>query len=69
MIIYIRSKSGDYNSTQHVNHIHGTDTLQAALWKLRTDGGYYYTHKDEELFLPFEQILYIEEKRIVDIDE
>jgi hypothetical protein len=63
MIIYIQSKSGDYNTTRH---IHSVRTLQEACWKLRTDGGYYHTDEGEEFFIPFEQIEYIEEKSTLD---
>lgn len=61
MKVYIQSKSGDYNSTQHV---HNVDTLQEAMCQLRGDGGYYQGDKDnlKELFVAFSQIEYIKQE-------
>jgi hypothetical protein len=65
MRIYIQSKSGDYNSTQH---IHNVDTLQAAFHQMRGDGGYYHGGKKnlEELFVSIDQVEYIQQVHIND---
>lgn len=59
MKIYIQSKTGDYNTEVHV---HNANTMAEACRLLRAQGGYYQGEKDEkELFVPFEQIEYIQQ--------
>jgi len=68
MIIFIQSKSGDFNASLQLESSEGSvNSLAEAMKVLRKIGSYPTLYKSERVLVPFEEISYIKEDRNKDL--